>query len=194
MQIRQSDPKECRSGDKDGPMRFSFLRSVIGAGLITSLFGVIPAQAQLNTQHVKGLAGLKAGSPDTVKDRQGDLFGPSADLTSVAFAAGFVKVTTTKILGGFYSYQVLFPVIVNNRIQGTEIDQRCHRGVSADPSSRHEQCFALGPEVSMAIARKGVLYGFLKFNYEWETYARTTTQGSEFNVTFTLAAKPIKLP
>ena len=48
--------------------------------------------------------------------------------------------------------------------------------------------------MSLAIARKGVLYGFLKFNYEWETYARTTTQGSEFNVTFTLVAKPIKLP
>jgi len=315
-------------------MRFSFLRSVIGTGLITSLFGVIPAQAQLNTQHVKGLAGLKAGSQppphsyvilplfyvyntDTVKDRQGDPFGPSADLTSVAFATGFVQVTTKKILGGFYSYQVLFPVIVNNRIQGTEIDQNPGAGISdsgltpinlgwhfkhADavaaynifiPTGRytdgasnntgygmwgHEvafgttayvtptrqyhaatvasfdfqskkedsetkvgnamnleggvggdflkggltvglayyasfkltqdviegfpqillrgknKVFALGPEVSMAIARKGVLYGFLKFNYEWETYARTTTQGSEFNVTFTLAAKPIKLP
>ena len=31
-------------------------------------------------------------------------------------------VTTKKLLGGFYGFQVLFPVGANNRIQGTEID------------------------------------------------------------------------
>ncbi len=54
--------------------------------------------------------------------------------------------------------------------------------------------FALGPEVSLALARRGVLYGFLKANYQWETYARTTTQGSEFMLTATFLVKPIKLP
>ena len=54
--------------------------------------------------------------------------------------------------------------------------------------------FALGPEVSLALARRGVLYGFLKANYQWETYARTTTQGSEFTLTATFLVKPIKLP
>src|SRR5262249_59100999 len=54
--------------------------------------------------------------------------------------------------------------------------------------------FALGPEVSLALAKNGVLYGFLKFNYEWEAYARTTTQGSEFSITLTLPIKPIALP
>jgi hypothetical protein len=54
--------------------------------------------------------------------------------------------------------------------------------------------FALGPEVSMALARKGVLYGFLKVVYQWEVYARTTTQGNMFMVSLTFAAKPIKLP
>ena len=54
--------------------------------------------------------------------------------------------------------------------------------------------FALGPEVSLALARKGVLYGFLKVNYEWEVYARTNTQGSEFNISLTLPFRPIKLP
>ena len=54
--------------------------------------------------------------------------------------------------------------------------------------------FALGPEVSLALARGGVLYGFLKLNYQWEVYAKTNTQGSEFNMTLSLPLKPIKLP
>jgi hypothetical protein len=53
-----------------------------------------------------------------------------ADLTSGAFAAGFVQVTAKKILGGFYSYQILFPAIVNNRIQGTEIDANPGAGLT----------------------------------------------------------------
>jgi hypothetical protein len=54
--------------------------------------------------------------------------------------------------------------------------------------------FALGPEVQMALARKGTVYGFVKANYQWETYARTTTQGSEFNLQATLLLKPLKVP
>ena len=54
--------------------------------------------------------------------------------------------------------------------------------------------FALGPEVQLALARKGVLYGFLKVNYQWQTYARTTTQGSELTVLATFLVKPLKLP
>jgi hypothetical protein len=54
--------------------------------------------------------------------------------------------------------------------------------------------FALGPEVQLALARKGILYGFLKVNYQWEVYARTTTQGSELTILLTLPMKPIKLP
>jgi hypothetical protein len=54
--------------------------------------------------------------------------------------------------------------------------------------------FALGPEVSMALARKGVLYGFVKFNYQWELYARTNTQGSEMTILASFLVKPIKLP
>src|SRR5262249_31926925 len=53
--------------------------------------------------------------------------------------------------------------------------------------------FALGPEASLALARKGMLYGFLKVNYQWETYARTTTQGSELTIMATFLVKPIKL-
>ena len=54
--------------------------------------------------------------------------------------------------------------------------------------------FALGPEVSLALERNGVLYGFLKVNYQWEVYARTATQGSEFTILATFPIKPIKLP
>jgi hypothetical protein len=314
-------------------VRFPFWTGVILTVMVFAV-SVMPAHAQLNTQHVKGTAGLKAGSQppphvyviapllyfyntDTVKDRDGLTFGPSVDLTSTAGAGGLVVVTTRKILGGFYSYQVLAPVIVNNRLQGTEIDANPGAGISdsavtpinlgwhfkrADamaaynifiPTGRytdgatdntgygmwgHEvavgttvylnaarkfhaatlasfdfqskkedsetkvgnvmnleggvggdflkggltaglayyasfkltddvidgipgilirgknRVFALGPEVSLALARKGVLYGFLKVNWEWETYARTTTQGSEFSVTLTLPIKPIPLP
>jgi hypothetical protein len=54
--------------------------------------------------------------------------------------------------------------------------------------------FALGPEVSLTLERNGVIYGSLKVNYQWETYARTTTQGSELTVLATFLFKPLKLP
>ena len=54
--------------------------------------------------------------------------------------------------------------------------------------------FALGPEMSLALARGGVFYGFLKLNYQWEVYAKTRTQGGEFNMVLSLPIKPIKLP
>jgi hypothetical protein len=54
--------------------------------------------------------------------------------------------------------------------------------------------FALGPEVQLALAKNGILYGFLKANYQWEVYARTTTQGGEFNIVATFLVKPLKLP
>ena len=53
--------------------------------------------------------------------------------------------------------------------------------------------FALGPEVSLALVRKGTLFGFLKANYQWETYARPETQGAEFNIVATFLVKPLKL-
>jgi hypothetical protein len=105
-----------------------------------------PAQAQLNTQHIKGTTGLKAGSlppphiyipalyyvyrTDTVRDRNGDRLPLNANLTSHAYGLGVLVVTDKKILGGDYGYQVLFPVGANNRIQGTEIDQNPGAGIT----------------------------------------------------------------
>jgi hypothetical protein len=54
--------------------------------------------------------------------------------------------------------------------------------------------FALGPEVSLALAKGKAVYGFLKVNYEWEVYARTNTQGSEFNIVATFLVPSLKLP
>ena len=54
--------------------------------------------------------------------------------------------------------------------------------------------FALGPEVQLALARQGKLYGSLKVNYQWEVYARTATKGSELTILATFLMPPLKLP
>jgi hypothetical protein len=99
--------------------------------VLASALDVSPAQAQLNTQHVKGTTGLKSGSQppphvyvvaplvcvyrtDDVRNRDGQrlLFG-NTTLTSLAYLGGLNVVTMKKILGGTYGLQVLFPVYLN---------------------------------------------------------------------------------
>jgi hypothetical protein len=307
---------------------------VVTGGLLACALSATPAHAQLNTQHIKGVVGLKGGSPpppgtyviaplfyiydtDTVRTRTGDRLPLDARISSVAAAGGINIVSTRKILGGYYGFQVLFPVWIKNRIQGTEIDSNPGGGMTdsgivpislgwnrkrADalatytiymPTGRyangasnntgfgmwgHElllgttvylnqarnyhativssfnfqskkegsetkvgnamnleggvggdflhggltlglvyyasfkltadriegfplniepaksKVFALGPEASFPLVRNGVLFGFLKANYQWETYARATTQGAEFNIVATFLMKPLKLP
>ena len=60
--------------------------------------------------------------------------------------------------------------------------------------SRKDKAFALGPEVTLALARKNVVVGSLTARYYWETYARTTTQGSGFLLQVSFLTKPIHLP
>jgi hypothetical protein len=306
---------------------------LVGCLLAVLVMSVTPAQAQLNTQHIKGTTGLKAGSMppphtyipilyyvykmDSVKDVNGNTLLDNVKLTSHAYGTGIYVVTSKKILGGDYAYQVLFPVGANNRIQGTEIDKNPGAGITdsvispiqlgwhfkqADviagyslfvPTGRYEngasnntgfgmwgnefsvgttvylneskqyhaatiltfdvqskkedsetkvgnalnleggvggdflkggltvgldyyasfkvsddhiegfpdilirgknKAFALGPEVQLALAKGGKLYGFLKMNYQWETYTRVAPQGSEFTLMATFLIKPIKLP
>jgi len=302
--------------------------------VIACTVGVPPAQAQLNTQHIMGTVGLKGGSQppphvyviaplfyvynaDEVKNSDGDRLPIDASITSVAYAGGVSVVTTKRLLGGTYGFQVLAPVGANNRLQGTEIDANPGGGLSdsafvpislgwhfkrADaiagytifaPTGRYtdgasdntgfgmwghevafgttvflneakqyhaatmasfdfqskkedsetkvgntmnleggvgadflmgglsaglvyyaafkltedqieglpsilapgkDKVFALGPEVQLALARKGVLYGSIKVNYQWEVFARTTTQGSELTVLASFLVKPLKLP
>jgi hypothetical protein len=126
--------------------RFGWLTAVVGGALV-SLIAATPAQGQLNTQHIKGSVGLKAGSQppphlyviapllwvynsDEVKNQNGGRLPPNASLTAELFAGGFSLVTTKKILGGFYGFQVLFPAGANNRIQGTEIDANPGAGLT----------------------------------------------------------------
>jgi len=108
---------------------------------------VTPAEAQLNTQHIKGTVGLKGGTmppphvyiptlyyvyrTNEVIDRDGDRIPLlNATLTSHAYGTGIMVVTPRKILGGNYAYEVLFPVGANNRIQGTEIDKNPGAGLT----------------------------------------------------------------
>jgi hypothetical protein len=309
------------------------LRAAV-CGFFAFVPGVVPAHAQLNTQHLLGSVGLKAGSQppphiyvvapvfyvyrtDDVRDREGNRFPIDASITSVVYGGGINVVTTKKVLGGFYGFQVLFPVGANNRIQGTEIDMNPGGGLTdsviapinlgwhfkrADavagytifvPTGRYsdgatdntgfgmwghefsfgttvylnetkqyhaatlvsfdfqsekedsetkvgnamnleggvgadflkggltaglnyyasfkltddriegipgilirgkDKVFALGPEVQLALARGGKLYGFLKVNYQWELYARTTTKGSELTILASFLVPSIKLP
>jgi hypothetical protein len=252
-----------------------------------------------------------------VRDREGNRFPIDADVTTVVYGAGINVVTTKKILGGSYGFQVLFPIGANNRIQGAEIDLNPGGGLTdsviapinlgwhfkrADavagytifvPTGRYtdgatdntgfgmwghefsfgttvylnetkqyhaatlvsfdfqsekedsetkvgnamnleggvgadflkggltaglnyyasfkltedridgipgilirgkDKVFALGPEVQLALARGGKLYGLLKVNYQWELYARTTTKGSELTILATFLVPSIKLP
>ena len=54
--------------------------------------------------------------------------------------------------------------------------------------------FGLGPEATLAIAAHNKVYGFVTVRYFWETYARTTTQGSSFLILGTLLTKPVTVP
>jgi hypothetical protein len=302
------------------------------AALWLGMIGPATAHAQLNTQHIKGTVGLKAGSQppphlyvvlplvyayntDTVRTADGRRL-PFPSFNTVAYAAGVNKVTTKKLLGAYYGFQVLFPAGVNNRLQGTEIDQDPGAGLTdsavqplslgwhfkrADaiagyaifvPTGRytdgatnntgfgmwgHElsfgttvymneakqyhaatvvtfdfqskkedsdtkvgntmnleggvgadflkgglsvglayyasfkltrdqlggfapvivtgknKAFALGPEATLALAKNDTVYGFLKVNYQWETYARTATQGREFNIILSLLFPALKV-
>jgi hypothetical protein len=120
-------------------------RFVISGVLMLGLAS--PALAQLNTQHIKGSAGLKSGSQpppggyvilpvlwfygtDEVKDRNGNEFPVNGELNSKLFGAGYFHVTKKKLLGGYYAFQVVFPAWANNRIQGTEIDQNPGAGLT----------------------------------------------------------------
>jgi hypothetical protein len=329
--LRRGEPVLAR---KDGPVRRIPVSWNVAVVCLLACLAATPAQAQLLTQHIKGTTGLKAGSQppphvyiptlfyeyntDTVRGPNGNRVPIDASINSIAYGIGIYAVTTKKVLGGFYAYEILFPVGANNRLQGTEIEQNPGAGITdsvvspiqigwhfkrADalasyslfvPTGRYEdgaknntgfgmwghefavgttvyldakkayhaatimsfdvqskkedsetkvgnqinfeggvggdflkggltvgldyyaafkvsddqieglpdilvrngknKTFALGPEVSLALARKGMLYGFLKVNYQWETYARSATQGSELTILATFLVKPIKLP
>lgn len=306
--------------------------AVIGVTALCAGAGI--AHAQLNTQHIKGGIGLKAGSmppphvyivaplafvysTDTVRRNDGSKLPIDANITSSATGFGFAYVSPKKFLGGNYGMQVLFPLFMDNELQGTEINSNTGLGLTdtlvqpfsvgwhksrADalvaynlyiPTGRYEdgaddntgmgmwgnevsfgttvylttskqfhaatmasisvqskkedsqtkvgnnlvleggvggdfmkggltvglvyasgikltedqidripqnidihknRSFQLGPEVTLALAAKGKIYGFLKVNYQWEVYSKNTTQGSALMMTATFAAPAFKIP
>ncbi len=54
--------------------------------------------------------------------------------------------------------------------------------------------WGLGPEVTLAIAARRTVYGFVTVRYQWEIGARTTTEGAAWNILATFPIKPIRLP
>jgi hypothetical protein len=54
--------------------------------------------------------------------------------------------------------------------------------------------WALGPEVTLAIAARRTVYGFVTVRYQWEIGARTTTEGAAWNILATFPIRPIHLP
>ena len=54
--------------------------------------------------------------------------------------------------------------------------------------------WGLGPEVSLALATKQAVYGFVTVRYQWELAAQTTTEGGAWNIMVTFPLKPIRLP
>jgi len=127
-----------------------------------------PAEAQLNTQHIKGTVGLKSGSQappgvyfiaplfyvykaDEVKDRDGVPLPGGGDLTTQLYGGGVSVVTNKKLFGGAYGFQVVFPVGANNRIQGTEIEANPGAGLSDSMITP----FTLGWHVTRADATVG---------------------------------------
>jgi hypothetical protein len=127
--------RTARAGGKDKTVKRSRISwSVVTGGLLACAIGASPAHAQLATQHVKGIVGLKGGTAppphtyviapvvfvydtDTVRTGAGRRLPGDADITSTFMAGGVNLVTAKKLLGAHYGIQVLFPAWANNRIQ-----------------------------------------------------------------------------
>ena len=62
-----------------------------------------------------------------------------------------------------------------------------------DPLLGKHRVFGFGPEVSIPIASKKKLYGFVNLRYFWETGARTTLEGNSFVLTFTIPVPSVSL-
>jgi hypothetical protein len=52
---------------------------------------------------------------------------------------------------------------------------------------------AVGPELTLPLATKKTLYALVTLRYEWEVYARTTTQGNTAIVQVVFPLKPLKI-
>jgi hypothetical protein len=119
--------------------------------------------AELNFQSTKEGSETKVGNAMNLEGGAGGDFLGGRLTAGLAYYASF-KLTADRIVG--------FPLNI-------------------EPGKN--KVFALGSEVSFPLERKGVLFGFVKANYQWAVYARAGTQGAEFNIVATFLAKPLKL-
>jgi hypothetical protein len=53
--------------------------------------------------------------------------------------------------------------------------------------------WGIGPEVTLALASKSMVYGFVTVRYQWETGGRTTTTGGAWNILASFPLKPIRI-
>jgi len=53
--------------------------------------------------------------------------------------------------------------------------------------------WGVGPEVSVALASKTMVYGFVTARYQWEAGARTSTSGGAWNILVTFPLRPIPI-
>jgi len=97
--------------------------------------------------------------------------GVGADFLGGGVTTGAVYYTTLKVTDDRFSSP-----IVGNLVQGKN------------------RVFALGPELTMALAKHKKVYGFVTARYERELFAKTTTQGDMFFLTVTMLKKPITAP
>ena len=61
------------------------------------------------------------------------------------------------------------------------------------PAIDRHRVFGIGPEVTIPLASKEKLYGFLNLRFFWETGARSTLEGNTFVATFTFPVPSIPL-
>jgi hypothetical protein len=118
--------------------------AILAAALLVG--AAAPAWAQLNTQHISGSVGVKAGSAappgeyyiapllyfystDDVRNRNGDKVPINEQIDGAMFGAGVSVVTKKKVLGADYGFTVLIAG-ANNRLQATEIASNPGAGVT----------------------------------------------------------------
>jgi hypothetical protein len=53
--------------------------------------------------------------------------------------------------------------------------------------------WGIGPEVTLALASKSMVYGFVTVRYQWEAGGRTTTTGGAWNILASFPLKPIRI-